>query len=122
MVPLLNFQSKPSRILGAAAPVTFCVLVFFFALHAKTAVYGGAAQAHVTPSTASKLWVSGHEMQAHGVPPETAPLLWAAFLSLLGLCLLSRPDVQNARVVVPASSDLRLRHLRRFLRPPPVQN
>lgn len=120
-MPDLKVRIKRSKILRVAVPVTFCVLVFFFALHAKTAVYGGAARAHETPSTASKLWVSGQKMEARVVPPESAPLFWAVFLGLLGLCLLSQPRVQNV-LVVPSPSNLRLRHLRRFLRPPPAQS
>ena len=45
----------------ARAVVALCVLVFMFALHAKTAVYNGGAPAKVTPSTASKLWLNGQK-------------------------------------------------------------
>jgi len=107
--------------LRAALPVLFCVLVFFFALHAKTAVYGTAAQTKVTPSTSSKMWVSGQKMEAHVLPQSAVPLFWAAFVSLLGLVLLKQPRLQAASRV-PPPSNLRLRHLHRFLRPPPFQS
>jgi hypothetical protein len=107
--------------LRAAVPVMFCVLVFLFALHAKTAVYGTAAQSKVTPSTSGKLWVSGQKLEARVVPTQIAPLFWPLFLSLLGLSLLSRPRLQRA-IIIPPPSNLRLWHLHRFLRPPPFQS
>jgi len=107
--------------LRAAVPVLFCVLVFFFALHAKTSVYGAAAQRRLTPSTASKLWASGQKMDARVVPPTSAPLCWAALLGLLGVCWVKPPRLQTVSKVPPASN-LRLRHLHRFLRPPPFQS
>ena len=105
--------------LRAALPVMFCILVFFFALHAKTAVYGTANQAKITPSTASKLWASGQKLEARSVIPQSAPPSWLIFLSLLGLYLLPQRRLQGA--FVPPVSHLRLRHLHRFLRPPPFQ-
>lgn len=105
--------------LRAAVPVMFCVLVFFFAMHAKTALYGTPAGSRVTPSTASKLWVDGQKMPVQ-VPVQIAPLFWPLFLSLLGFHLFSRPRVQSA-LIIPPPSNLRLRHLHRFLRPPPFQ-
>ena len=72
LVPLLNPRTKPGKILRAAVPVMFCVLVFFFALHAKTAVYGAASHSKVTPSTASKMWVSGQKMQSRIAPAQAA--------------------------------------------------
>jgi len=108
--------------LRVAVPVLFCILVFFFALHAKTAVYGAAAQSRVTPSTASKLWVSGQKMEARIIPPQSAPVLfWLAFLGLLGLLLVGQRRLQTAVVISPPSN-LRIRHLHRFLRPPPIQS
>jgi hypothetical protein len=106
--------------LRAAVPVMFCVLVFFFALHAKTAVYGTSAHSNVTPSTASKLWVSGQKMPARVAPIQIAPLLWSLFLSPFLFHLLHRPRVQSA-VIIPPPSNLELWHLHRFLRPPPFQ-
>lgn len=106
--------------LRAAVPVLFCVLVFFFALHAKTALYGAAAQTKVTPSTSSKMWVSGQKMDAPVLPPSAVPL-FCALVSLLGLVLLNQPRLQFASKV-PPPSNLRLWHLHRFLRPPPFQS
>jgi hypothetical protein len=106
--------------LRAAVPVLFCVLVFFFALHAKTAVYGAATQTKVTPSTSSKMWVSGQKMDARVLPPSAVPL-FCAVVSLLLFVLLNQPRLQVA-LRVPPPSNLRLRHLHRFLRPPPFQS
>ena len=109
--------------LRAAVPVGFCILVFLFALHAKTAVYGGVAQTKVTPSTASKLWVGGQKMQPGIVSPASAPLFLVVFLSLflLGLQLVRQPRLQSS-LILASPSNLRLRYLHRFLRPPPVRS
>jgi hypothetical protein len=107
--------------LRAAVPVMFCVLVFFFALHAKTAVYGAATQSKVTPSTAGKMWVSGQKIPNDVAPTHIAPFFLALFLSLLGFQFLALPRITSA-VIIPPPSILRLRHLHRFLRPPPFQN
>ena len=107
--------------LRAAVPVLFCVLVFFFALHAKTAVYGAAAHSKVTPSTASKMWVSGQKLQSGMALPHSVPFILVLFLSLLGFRLVTRPQ-NPSLLIIPASSNLRLRYLHRFLRPPPFQN
>lgn len=121
LVPLLNPRTTKGKILRAAVPVMFCVLVFLFALHAKTAVYGTAAGSRVTPSTASKLWVDGQKMPAQVAPLQIAPLFWPLFLSLLGFYFSTRPRVQSAHIIIPPPSNLRLWQLHRFLRPPPFQ-
>jgi hypothetical protein len=107
--------------LRAALPAVFCLLVFFFALHAKTAVYGAANQARITPSTASKLWSSGQKFDVDCFAPQSAPLFWPVLLTLLGLFLCEQPFIKAA-LIVPPPGNLRLRHLHRFLRPPPFQN
>jgi len=107
--------------LRAAVPAVFCLLVFFFALHAKTAVYGAANQTRITPSTSSKMWSSGQKLDARCFAPQSAPLFWPILLTLLGLFLCEQPFIKTALIVAP-SSNLRLRHLHRFLRPPPFQN
>lgn len=98
-----------------------CALVFFFALHAKTAVYNGAAPAKVTPSTASKLWVGQQKMEVQKLPSANVILFWIAFTCLFSLYLHREPKVRSAVVIAPPNN-LRLRHLQRFLRPPPFQN
>ncbi|HUI83703.1 MAG TPA: hypothetical protein VL240_05740, partial [Candidatus Binatia bacterium] len=91
----------------------------FFALHAKTAVYDGGAPAKVTPSTASRLWVSGQKLE---IPPSFDPagLFFMAVLLVFGLYLRRDPGLQ-ASLVTPRPRDFLLRHLHRFLRPPPVR-
>jgi hypothetical protein len=42
-------------------------------------------------------------------------------LTLLGLFLCEQPFIKAA-LIVPPPGNLRLRHLHRFLRPPPFQN
>ena len=121
LVPLLNPRTKRGKMLRAVVPVLFCLLVFFFALHAKTAVYGAASHSKVTPSTASKMWVSGQKMPSRIAPTHVAPLFLALFLSLLGFQFLTQPKLASPLIVLPPSN-LRLRHLHRFLRPPPFQN
>jgi len=121
LVPLLNPRTKRARLLRAAVPAVFCLLVFFFALHAKTAVYSGASQAKVTPSTASKLWVSGQEMQHRLAPPVSVPLFPLLLLLVLVVpTVLCRPAPQCSPVIL-SSNNFSLRHLRRFLRPPPAR-
>jgi hypothetical protein len=116
----MRFRIPQKKMLWRALAVVFCALVFFFALHAKTSVYSGSS-AKITPSTASKLWVSGQKMETQA--PESAGggvLFWMAVLCLFGLYFHSERIVQSA-FLEPAPSNLPLRHLQRFLRPPPIQ-
>ncbi len=108
-----------NKTLWRALSVAFCVLVFFFALHAKTAVYNGGAPAKLTPSTASKLWTSGQKMELRSFAVGSGVLLCMALFCLFELYFRREPRVCNA-YLVPPPSNLRLRHLHRFLRPPPV--
>ena len=50
-------------------PFTACLLVFLFAFHAKTAVYGPSLSVKPDTATASKLW-----MKAKLVPPRPSPV------------------------------------------------
>lgn len=100
--------------------LALCVLVFMFALHAKTGVYNDGAPAKVTPSTASKLWLNGEKMEVRSVDSSGGTLFWMAVLCLIGLCLRRELRVQSA-FIPPAPRNLPLRDLHRFLRPPPVQ-
>ncbi len=121
MVRLLPIKIMQNERLWRTLLLALCVLTFMFALHAKTAVYNGDAPAKVTPSTASKLWLSGQKMEVRSADPGTRLLFWMATLCLLcGVYLRRAPRVQGA-FVPPAPRDFALRHLRRFLRPPPVQ-
>lgn len=96
-----------------------CALVFLFALRAKTLVYNGGAPAKVTPSTASKLWLSGHKMEVRSTDSGNSILFWMAVLCLFQLFLCREPGVQSV-FQTPPPTDLSRRYLHRFLRPPPV--
>ncbi len=81
--------------------LALCVLVFLFALHAKTAAYNGGAPAKVTPSTASKLWVSGQKMEAPPVEPGSSVLFCMIFLCLFALNL-QRQSLTQTAWITPA--------------------
>lgn len=100
--------------------LTLCVLVFMFALHAKTAVYNGGAPTKVTPSTASKLWLNGQKMEVQSVDLESGMLFWLAVPCSIAPYLNLESRVQGA-FIPPAPRNIPLRYLHRFLRPPPVQ-
>ena len=118
---ILNRLFMRKNILWRATLLWLCALVFFFALHAKTAVYNGGSPAKATPSTASKLWLSGQKMEAQTLQSAGVVLFWIAFTCLFSLYLHRQPRVLSA-VVIPSPNNLRLRYLHRFLRPPPSQN
>jgi len=115
----VNSRTKQDEMIRRACVVTFCFLVFLFALRAKTAVYHSGAQGKITPSTASKLWVSAEKSEARGVAFPSVLPPWLTFLSLFGLYLLPKRRCFQDALVTHPPSNLRLRHLRRFLRPPP---
>ena len=100
----------------------FCVLVFFFALHAKTAVYNGGAPAKVTPSTSSKLWLSGNKVEVRS--PDLASgamMFWMTVVCLFRVYIRREPKLQAAFLTPPPRS-FPLQQLHLFLRPPPVQS
>jgi len=99
--------------------IVFCALVFFFALHAKTAVYNHGAPAKLTPSTSSKLWSSGQKMETGPFASDGGRLLWMALFCLLQPYFRREPRTHSV-FLPPPPSDRQLRHLHRFLRPPPV--
>lgn len=100
--------------------VLVCALVFFFALHAKTSIYNGSG-VNVTPSTSSKLWLGGgQKIQTHSLESNTGLLFWMAVLCLF-ILLVQSERLECTSPLVPAHSNLPLRYLHRFLRPPPVQ-
>jgi hypothetical protein len=100
--------------------LALCALVFMFAWRAKTEVYNGGAPAKVTPSTASKLWVSGQKMEVQSVDSSSGVLFWMAILCLVGLYLHRELRVQSA-FLTPPPRNLPQRQVYRFLRPPPAQ-
>ena len=97
-----------------------CGLVFFFALHAKVAVYNDGIPVKATSSTASKLWINGQKMQVRSVDSGPTALFWVALLCLFGLYLQRVGHVQSITLTA-LPNDLALRYRRCFLRPPPVQ-
>jgi len=99
--------------------IVFCALVFFFALHAKTAVYNNGAPAKLTPSTSCKLWLTAQKLETKSFASVGAVLLWIALFCLLQPCL-RRERSPHGAYLAPFPSYLPLRHLYRFLRPPPV--
>jgi hypothetical protein len=54
-------------------PITACLLVFLFAFHAKTAVYGPSLSVKVDTATASKLWVKDKTVPPRPVPVSLIP-------------------------------------------------
>lgn len=120
-MPSVSFPSRRNKTLERSLSAIFGVLVFFFAFHAKTAVYNGGIPAKATPSTASKLWLSGQKMQVHSLETTSDMLFWTAALYLFGLYL-QRGHCVPSVLLTPPLRNLPLRHLNRFLRPPPFQN
>lgn len=99
--------------------LSMCALVFMFALRAKTSGYNGDAPPKVTPSTASKLWLSSQKMEVQSVDTSTAIQFWMTVVCLFALFLNCEPGVRDLHLI-PAPSRVALQYLHRFLRPPPV--
>jgi hypothetical protein len=114
----LNLQGEQDKKTWRVMSIVFCALVFYFALHAKTAVYNGTTSLKQNPSTASKLWQSGQKMEPQ-LPETSIILCWMLTLCLLPLSF-SRKTFVAYIFLIPPPSNLPLRHLHRFLRPPPV--
>jgi hypothetical protein len=115
----VNLRIMRNKNLWRALAVGFCALVFFFALHAKTALYNNGALGKLTPSTSSKLWTSGQKMEAPPVSVNTGVLLWIAALLLLQPSLRRLLPISNTLFVRPPGN-LPLSERHRFLRPPPA--
>ena len=109
-----------SKNLWRALLFALCALVFFFALHAKTAVYSGISPVKATPSTASKLWLNGQKLDLPPVDSTSVAVFWMALLCLYSLSLRREGFVRNTFLVPPPRNSA-LRHLHPFLRPPPAQ-
>ena len=117
----VNLRTMKTKTLWRAQLIMLCALVFMFALHAKTSVYSGTGSAKVTPSTASKLWLSGEKMEVQSVDSGSGMLFWMAVLCLVGLYLHRELKARSA-YLAPPPRNLPLRQLHRFLRPPPLQS
>ena len=86
--------------------LALCALVFWFALHAKTGVYGDGIPVKVTPSTAGKLWLSGQKMEIQPVTSSPSALLFCiALLLIYRLYLHRKPRVPTA-FCLPAARHL----------------
>jgi hypothetical protein len=120
LLPTVNPRNMQNERLRRVLLLTLCALVFLFALRAKTEVYNGSAPAKMTPSTASKLWLSGQKMEVRSVDSGTGVIFWMVVLCLIGLYLHRELRVQGAFLTPPPKS-LLLWQIHRFLRPPPVQ-
>ena len=118
----MNSKSTHNEGVGRTLLLALCAFVFFFALHAKTALYNGGTPAKVTTSTASKLWLDGQQKMpvVPSVDSSSSALFWIAVFCLYRWYLRREPFIQSALSTVPAST-LTLRYLRRFLRPPPFE-
>jgi hypothetical protein len=115
----MRFGIMQKKTLWRTLAVLVCALVFFFALHAKTSMYSGSG-VNLTPSTASKLWLSGQKIETQSLQSDVGLLFWIAALYLF-ILFIQREHWEYSACLSPAHSDLRLRYLHRFLRPPPVQ-
>jgi hypothetical protein len=108
-----------NKAMQRALLLTMCALVFMFALRAKTVGYNGDAPPKVTPSTASKLWLSSQKMELQSTDTSPAVLFWMAVICLFGLFLHREPRVWDI-YLTPPPTRVALKYLHRFLRPPPV--
>lgn len=115
----MRFEIVQKETLWRTLAVLVCALVFFFALHAKTSMYNGSGVT-VTPSTSSKLWLSGQKIETQSLQSDVSLLFWMAALYLF-ILLIQREHLECSASLNPTHSNLRLRYLHRFLRPPPVQ-
>jgi hypothetical protein len=114
----MRFGIMQKKTLWRTLAVLVCALVFFFALHAKTSLYNGSG-VNVTPSTSSKLWCS-QKIETQSVEANTGLLFWVTLLCLFSL-FVQLEHLEYSESLTPAHSNLPLRYLHRFLRPPPVQ-
>lgn len=115
----VNLRTNQNKAWLRALTVAFCALVFFFALHAKTSVYNGGKTAKLSPSTSCKLWSTGQKMETKSFATGSGVLFWMALFCLFAPNF--RPETRaHSAFAIPFPSNLLLRHLHRFLRPPPV--
>ena len=108
--------SKSWRLLWVALAAA---VVFLFAFHAKTGVYGRGSDVKVTATTSAKLWLNG---QKADVKPriQTGTLsIWFALLLLHLSFVWAKSGIRNLFDIAPPPR-LALDY-RRFLRPPPVR-
>ncbi len=116
----MNLRIMKNERLWRAILLTLCFLVFLFVMRAKTDVYKGNAPVKATVSTASKLRPTGQQkMEVRLADQGAGVLFWMAVVCFFGLALHRERHVPTAFLPIPVRT-LILRHLHRFLRPPPV--
>lgn len=116
----MSFAVMQRKTLWRTLAVLVCALVFFFALHAKTSMYTGSG-VNVTPSTSSKLWCGEKiNVETHSLESNVGLLSWMTVLCLF-IVFVECEQLESSTPLTPAHSNLSLRYLHRFLRPPPVQ-
>ena len=117
-LPEMRFQNRRETLCRTLVVIVVCALVFLFAYHAKTAVYGPST-AKITPVTASKLWVSSQKMEPTPQQSTSMVLSWALVLCFFALHMPRKPLLRHA-VETPAPALLPVIELHRFFRPPPA--
>jgi hypothetical protein len=114
-IPTVHYKTFRCALLFA-----LCALVFFFAWHAKTAVYNTGCPTKTTPCTAAKLWLNSEKMGARSVDLTSSPMLWMAVLCFYSVYM-RRERLNRTAYLTPPPSNSTLCDLHLFLRPPPVQ-
>jgi hypothetical protein len=100
--------------------IVLCLLVFLFAFHAKTSVYGSGAGGEITPSTCAKLWLNGQKLEVEPCLQPVTLLFGFAILLFHGLFTRRELVVQHFSRI-PSPRHLGLQDLHRSLRPPPLR-
>ena len=70
-------------------------VVFLFAFHAKTGVYGSGPGVKVTASTSAKMWLNGQRAEVEPTAPSGTLLIWFAILFIHYLYLHCKGEVQT---------------------------
>ena len=96
------------------------VVVFLFALHAKTGVYGSSTGVKVTSSTSAKLWLNGQKAVVEPTAQAGTLFAWFAILFIHFLYLHRKFSVHTL-FDAPAPVRLRLLNSYHCLRPPPIR-
>jgi len=115
----VNPSITQDKTLRRATLFALCALVFFFAWHAKTAVYSGSGPVKASPSTAAKLWLSSQKLGLPSVESSAPPLFASMVLCLWVLCV-RKERLDVPAYLTPPTTSRTLCALHLFLRPPPA--
>ena len=96
-----------------------CLVVFFFAFHAKVGAYDHGLGAKPTAATASKLWADGQKAEVPSIT-STLIVLWFAVILLYKVHLCRAPRIVKPRRE-PALARVSLLGAHSFRRPPPAR-